>query len=36
LLLAKLIGYAPWVQEILRPVLEAKGARVKAELRRNA
>lgn len=36
LLLAKLIGYAPWVQEILRPVLEAKGARVKAGLRGNA
>jgi len=34
LLLAKLIGYAPWVQEILRPVLEARGAKVKAGLRR--
>jgi short-subunit dehydrogenase len=33
LLIAKLIGYAPWLQEILRPVLEAKGAKVKAELK---
>jgi hypothetical protein len=30
LFLARLAGYLPWLQEWLRPVLEAKGARVKA------
>lgn len=34
LLLAKLAGLFPWLQEMLRPALEAKGARVKAGLRR--
>lgn len=31
--LAKLVGYAPWLQDWLRPSLEAKGAKVKARLR---
>lgn len=34
--LAKLIGYLPWLQEILRPVLEAKGAKVKAGIKEKA
>lgn len=34
--LAKLIGYAPWLQQWLRPSLEAKGAKVKARLRAKA
>jgi hypothetical protein len=33
LFLAKLIGLAPWLQTTLRPILERKGARVKAALR---
>jgi short-subunit dehydrogenase len=33
LFLAKLIGAMPWLQQFLRPVLERKGARVKAEFR---
>jgi NAD(P)-dependent dehydrogenase (short-subunit alcohol dehydrogenase family) len=33
LVLAKLSGTFPWLQELLRPSLEAKGARVKARLR---
>ena len=33
LVLAKLIGAAPWLQDKLRPVLERKGAKVKAEFR---
>jgi len=33
LLLAKLARSFPWLQELLRPALEAKGARVKARLR---
>jgi short-subunit dehydrogenase len=33
LMLAKLAGAAPWLQELLRPMLERKGARVKRELR---
>jgi len=32
--LAKLAGSFPWLQEWLRPALESKGARVKAELRK--
>jgi NAD(P)-dependent dehydrogenase (short-subunit alcohol dehydrogenase family) len=31
--LAQLIGFAPWLQEILRPALEARGAKVKARLK---
>ncbi len=31
--LAQLIGFAPWLQEILRPTLEARGAKVKARLK---
>lgn len=34
LALAKVAGTFPWVQEMLRPALEAKGARVKEKLRR--
>jgi NAD(P)-dependent dehydrogenase (short-subunit alcohol dehydrogenase family) len=33
LLLAKLARSMPWLQEMLRPALEAKGARVKAKLK---
>jgi len=33
LALAKLVSTFPWVQDLLRPVLEARGARVKQELR---
>ncbi len=36
LILAKLAASAPWLQELLRPGLERKGARVKAELRQKA
>jgi short-subunit dehydrogenase len=35
LLLARLAATFPWVQEALRPSLEAKGARVKAKLRQS-
>jgi len=31
--LAKLVGVVPWLQERLRPMLEAKGRRAKAEMR---
>jgi len=34
LLLAKIATAAPWLQDLLRPMLERKGARVKAEFRR--
>jgi hypothetical protein len=34
LALAKVAATFPWVQEVLRPALEAKGARVKEKLRR--
>jgi len=34
LMLAKLAATFPWMQELLRPSLEAKGAKVKAKLRR--
>jgi hypothetical protein len=34
LLLARLVGWAPWIQEALRPALEARGARAKQEWRR--
>lgn len=34
LMLAKLAGTFPWLQEMLRPSLEAKGAKVKARLRK--
>ena len=33
LVLARLAAALPWLQELLRPALEAKGARVKARLR---
>jgi hypothetical protein len=33
LVLARLAATFPWLQEMLRPALEAKGARVKARLR---
>jgi len=36
LLLARLAATFPWLQEMLRPALEAKGARVKAGLARRA
>jgi hypothetical protein len=32
--LARLVQWAPWLQELLRPMLEKKGAQVKAEWRR--
>lgn len=35
LALAKVAGTFPWIQEVLRPSLEAKGARVKEKLRRD-
>ncbi len=34
--LAKLVGAMPWLQERLRPILEAKGAKAKAEWRAKA
>jgi short-subunit dehydrogenase len=33
LALARLVSTFPWIQEVLRPALEARGARVKQELR---
>jgi NAD(P)-dependent dehydrogenase (short-subunit alcohol dehydrogenase family) len=36
LLLARLAGSFPWLQEMLRPVLERKGAKAKARLRAEA
>ena len=36
LVLARFAANFPWLQEVLRPSLEAKGARVKAELARRA
>jgi NAD(P)-dependent dehydrogenase (short-subunit alcohol dehydrogenase family) len=36
LVLAEFAAAMPWLQEVLRPSLEAKGARVKARLRRDA
>jgi hypothetical protein len=36
LALAKVAATFPWIQEMLRPALEAKGARVKEKLRREA
>jgi hypothetical protein len=33
LILAKIAATFPWIQEMLRPALEAKGARVKAKLK---
>jgi hypothetical protein len=33
LVLARLAATIPWLQEMLRPALEAKGARAKAKLR---
>lgn len=36
LMLARLVQYFPALQELLRPTLEAKGARVKARLRQKA
>jgi len=35
LVLARLSATFPWLQEVLRPALEAKGARVKARLRKS-
>ena len=35
LVLARLSATFPWLQEVLRPTLEAKGARVKARLRQS-
>ena len=34
LVLAKLVGSMPWLQELLRPLFEAKGAKAKAEWRK--